>query len=311
MHHEIQVKNGQKYHYIAENIRIGKEKWKKVRIYIGKGNLSKKDVKNLIHGRKRKLEEMVRGVRNDYDPLYSLLSESQIKKLTAIKNKYQESMKGIDGSLWQNQYEAFVTEFTYDTNAIEGSSLTLSETGLILFDKVVPEGRTIKEVREAENHKDAFDFMLAHKEDITKRFILTLHKKLMHNILWKHSGTFRDVQVAIRGADFLPPPPKEVGKEFKKLMRWYGSNKKKYNPVIVAAYVHFVFESIHPFRDGNGRAGRLLMNFILRKNGYPMIDIKNKERGHYYESLQAAHSGNLKPLVEIIARHVIERKIWI
>lgn len=312
MHHEIQVKNKQKYHYLSENIRIGKNKWKKIRVYIGKGELSKKEVNELISKNKEKLETKVNQIKRKHDPLLSLLNEKEMNELGKLRNSYQKSMKKIDKMVWQNYYEAFVTEFTYDTNAIEGSSVTLQETALILFDGIVPEGKTIKEIREVENHKQAFDFMLNHKGDLTKRFVLKLHKKLMHNILWKHAGKFRDVQVLIRGANFVPPPPKKVENEFKNLMRWYGSNKKKYNPVVVAAYFHFVFESIHPFRDGNGRAGRLLMNFILNKNGFPMIDIKNTNRMEYYKSLQEAQENtNLKPLVDLIVNYLKESKIWI
>lgn len=312
MHHEIQVKNGEKYHYLSENIRIGKNKWKKIRVYIGKGELPKAKLSALISKNEQSLKSKVNEARRLYDPLLSLLTGQQIKKLEMAKKRYQKSIKRTDKLVWKKHYEWFVTEFTYDTNAIEGSSVTLQETGLILFDKIVPEGRTIKEIREVENHRDAFDFMLNYKGDITKRFVLQLHKKLMHNILWKYAGRFRDVQIAIRGADFTPPPPYKVDREFKNLMKWYGPNKKKYHPVIIAAFFHSVFESIHPFRDGNGRAGRLLLNFILKKNGYPMIDIKNKDRMKYYNCLGAAQkSGDLKPLVYLISKYMTETKISI
>jgi Fic family protein len=211
-------------------------------------------------------------------------------------------------SQYENYYENFVTEFTYDTNAIEGSTVTLQETGLILFDKIVPEGRSIREINEVQNHKDAFDYMLRYNGDINKNFVLKLHKLLMHNILWKYAGKFRDVQVYVRGAGFMPPPPEDVEKQFKHLMLWYRSNKRKYNPVVVAAYFHHVFESIHPFRDGNGRVGRLLLNFILRKNSLPMINIKYRERGKYYEALEAGNAGNLKPVANLIIKRIEDSK---
>jgi Fic family protein len=312
MHHEIQVKKGEKYHYLSENIRIGKNKWKKIRIYLGKGGMSGARLNALISVNKKRLKAGVNEARKLHDPLLSLLTGQEIEKLEKARKRHRKSKAKIGRSVWQKYYEWFVTEFTYDTNAIEGSSVTLQETGLILFDKIVPEGRTIREIREVENHRGAFDFMLNRREDITKRFILQLHKKLMHNILWKHAGRFRDIQVLIRGADFMPPPPESVEKEFKHLMKWYGSNKKKYHPVVVAAFFHSAFESVHPFRDGNGRTGRLLLNFILKKWGYPMIDIKNKDKMKYYSSLKAAEkSGDLKPLVELISKYITESKISI
>ncbi|MBL7206515.1 MAG: Fic family protein [Candidatus Aenigmarchaeota archaeon] len=311
MYHEIQIKNGEKYHYLTENFRIN-DKWKKIRIYLGKGNIKRKKFEKLISEKKVELELKLDKEKKLNDPLLSFLTEQEIKKIEKMKKHYQKSMKNIDKQLWKNYYESFITEFTYDTNAIEGSSVTLQETGLILFDRVVPEGKTIKEIKEVENHKEAFDFMIKHEEGITKRFVLQIHKKLMHNILWDYAGKFRDVQVIIRGSDFLPPPPAKVESDFKTLMRWYGSNKKKYHPVIIAAYFHSAFESVHPFRDGNGRTGRLLLNFILKKNGYPMIDIKNKDRMKYYNSLKSAEkNGDLRPLVNLIVNYLLESKIWI
>ena len=312
MHHEIQIKNKVKYHYLSENIRIGKNKWKKIRLYMGKGNLPEHEISRTISKIKKQLIAKVEEARKLYDPLLSLLTKKEIIELEKIKHVYQKSKQKIPKSVWQNYYESFITEFTYDTNAIEGSSVTLQETGLILFDKIVPEGRTITEVREVENHKDTFDFMLNYNGGITKRFVLQLHKKLMHNILWKYAGKFRDVQVAIRGVDFLPPPPEEVEGEFKTLMKWHGVNKDKYHPVVIAAYFHAAFESIHPFRDGNGRTGRLLLNFILHKRGFPMIDIKNKDRMEYYNSLEEAQkNGNLKPLAKLIAGYIKENEMSI
>ena len=312
MHHEIQIKNKVKYHYLSENIRLTGNKWKKLRVYIGKGGLSKRELNSLISRNKKILVAKVNEARKLYDPLFSILTEDQISKLEKIKHEYQKSKQKIPKSVWENYYESFITEFTYDTNAIEGSSVTLQETALILFDKIVPEGKTITEIREVENHKEAFDVMLNYSGDIIKRFVLQLHKKLMHNILWEYAGRFRDVQVAIRGADFLPPPPEKVESEFKTLMKWYGVNKNKYHPIVVATYFHAAFESVHPFRDGNGRTGRLLLNFILHKKRFPMINIKNKDKIKYYNSLEEAQkSGNIKPLVDLIVKYVTESEIWI
>lgn len=312
MHHEIQRKNKEEYNYLSENIRIGENRWKRVRVYIGKGKLSKKELKDLISKNEKKLQEKVDKIKKTYDSLLSLLTNRQVEDLEKIKKTYQKSIKKTDRNLWQKHYEAFVTKFTYNTNAIEGSSLDLMETGLILFENIAPEGKELWEIDWAKNHKDAFDYMISYKDNLARKFILTLHKKLMYNILWKYAGKFRDVQVAIRGVDFLPPPPEKIHDEFKTLMRWYGSNKNKYHPVVVAAYFHFVFESIHPFRDGNGRVGRLLLNFMLNKNGLPMIDIKNTNRIEYYKSLQEAQENkNFKPLVDIIVKYIKESKIWI
>lgn len=316
MYLEKQKKKSGLYFYIVENIRktsgrlknaSSSGRWEKVRIYLGK-NLSRKELERLMKSKKTELDKKAGKARKLSDPLFGLVSEEQKKKLEQIKESYLGNKQKVTGSVYENYYEHFVTEFTYDTNAIEGSTVTLQETALILFDKIVPEGKSLKEINEVQNHKDTFDFMLGYKGDVNRAFVLKLHKLLMHNILWKHSGRFRDVQVYVRGASFTPPPPREVEKQFKQLMLWYRSNKRRYHPVIVAAYFHHVFESIHPFRDGNGRVGRLLLDFTLRKNGFPMINIKNKEKAKYYDALEAGHKADLKPMVDLIIKYLEEVK---
>ena len=298
MHVEKQERGGKKYYYLVGTLRFG-EKWKKVRVYLGMG-LGEAVIKALAASKEKELENRLRETRKASDPLERLLSVEEIKQLEATRSAHKSSLKRIDKLQHQNYYEKFLTEFTYDTNAIEGSTLTLSDTAMILFDKTVPKGKNLREISEVQNHKDAFDFMLANKKDITKQFVLEIHRLLTHNILWKYAGAFRDVQVYVRGANFTPAKPEDVEPEFKKLMLWYRQNKKKYHPVIVAAYFHHVFESIHPFRDGNGRVGRLMLNFILRKNGFPMVDIKYRDRSDYYSALTSANDGDLKPLTDLI-----------
>ena len=304
MHIEKQKKTSGLYFYLAENIRKGKS-WERVRVYLGKG-LSKRELKHLMKSKKPDLIKKADEARRLSDPLFGLLSEEQKEKLENIRDSYLKNKQKVTGSVYKNYYEHFVTEFTYDTNAIEGSTVTLQETALILFDKIVPEGKSLREINEVQNHKDSFDYMLGYKGDINRAFVLKLHKLLTHNILWKYSGRFRDVQVYVRGASFTPPPHGDVEKQFKYLMLWYRSNKKKYHPVIVAAYFHHVFESIHPFRDGNGRVGRLLLNFILRKNKLPMVNIKYKERNKYYSALEAGNKGNIKPMTDLIVKYLEE-----
>lgn len=305
MHIERQIKKSGKYYYLAENIRFQNKRWKKIRVYLGK-NLDKKRLQMLRKRKKNEISQKIRKEKEAADPLLILISDEQLRKLKKIKELHKEKMNKTDKLQYQNYYENFVTEFTYDTNAIEGSTVTLQETAMILFEHIVPEGKSIREINEVQNHKEAFDYMLGYRDDLNKAFILGLHKLLMHNILWKYAGIFRDVQVYIRGADFMPARPEDVEREFKNLMLWYRSNKRKYHPVAVAAYAHHVFESIHPFRDGNGRVGRLILNFILRKNSFPMINIKYKNRSKYYEALQSANKGNLKPLSDIIIKYLIE-----
>jgi len=121
-------------------------------------------------------------------------------------------------------------------------------------------------------------------------------------------GKYRGLQVYLRGVEWLPPKPKDVSGEMTSLLSWYSKSKNKLHPLILAAYFHSAFETIHPFVDGNGRVGRLLINFILHKKEFPMLNIPNKIKHEYYSALEESrHSGNLKILVDFLFK-LLKRK---
>ncbi|MBU2496595.1 MAG: Fic family protein [Nanoarchaeota archaeon] len=284
---EVKVKGDKKYYYRVKSVREGK-KIKKERKYLGV-DLSKKELKVV---EKEADKELV--------VLSNILSNEEKKFLSEIKKEYSKEPK----TNLENRYEAFCSLFTYDSNAIEGNTLTLQETSHLLFDKIVP-AKSLREINEALNHKKAFDYLLNYKGDITKSFICKLHelvvKETLKSGLESQVGNYRDVQVYIRGVQWIPPKASEVSKEMKSLLSWYSRNKKKFHPIVIAAYFHSAFELIHPFVDGNGRVGRLLMNFILRKNKYPMINILNRIKKKYYTALgKAQEDGDLKPFVKLL-----------
>lgn len=306
VYHEEKTIGKRKFHYIAKTIRIG-GKMKKVRIYIGKDKKTEMQIKEQIEKYAPELEKKAKELLSSKDPLFGLLSKKEELLLERIRKKNQQKIKKMDALAWKNYYDWFLARFTYNTNAIEGSTLTLQDTSLILFESVVPKGKSTLEINEVQNHKQSFDHVIEYKGNLTKKFVLEIHRRLMHNILWDAAGNFRNVDVYIRGVDFVPPSHKEVEPEFRKLLAWHTNNKDKYNPVVLAAHFHSAFEAIHPFRDGNGRTGRLILNFMLRKNGFPMIDIKNQDKEKYYTALfEAQKKKNLKPLVGMIVDYLRE-----
>ncbi len=297
--------NKKKYYYLVKEIRLGKKK-KKFRTYLGKGEKTKKELKTLKEKKEKILDKKASTFLISKDYFYSLISPDTEEKLKKIKENYQSNLNKLLKK--DDYYEWFITKFTYDTNAIEGSTLSEIETGAILFEGMVPKSRSLREVHEAENHKNSFDYMLSYKEDIRTTFILKLHELLMHNIMPENAGKIRGVQVYVRGAKFMPPPPQEVDERLTKLLSWYKKNKNKYHPVIVAAYFHTEFEEIHPFVDGNGRIGRLLMNFILINKQFPPVNIKNTQKIEYYETLEKAHQGDLRGFVDLLTNYLLQTK---
>ncbi|MBI5148752.1 Fic family protein [Candidatus Pacearchaeota archaeon] len=293
---EIKDVKGKRYYYRVKSIRKD-GKVKKERIYLGK-NLKKEA---LSKAEKEADKELVL--------LSSLLSDEEIKILQKIKTQFSKEPE----QNFENRYENFCALFTYDSTAIEGNTLTLQETAMLLFENITPR-KSMREINETLNHKKAFDFILGYKWDITKQFILHLHEIVVQNTLRKdienQIGKYRDVQVYITGTKWIPPKPSELPNEIRKLLFWYSKNKDKLHPVILAAYFHVAFEGAHPFIDGNGRVGRLLMNFILYKNKYPMINIPNSIKHKYYDSLEEAHlNGNLKPFIEFLVYLLKNREI--
>ena len=239
-----------------------------------------------------------------------MLTDDELKFLDKIRKVYRKEPK----QTIENRYETFCALFTYNSNAVEGNTLTLQETSQLLFENILPR-KSLREVNEALNHKMAFDLLFEFKGDVTKKFICNLHKTVVKNTLKPelepYIGKYRTLRVYIRGVEWLPPKPNEVNKEMKSLLFWYSINKKKLHPLILTAYFHVGFESIHPFVDGNGRVGRLLMNFILHKNGYPMVNILNNEKYKYYDALEEARvRNNLRPFLEFLLDLLKSSKIY-
>jgi len=295
---------GRKYFYLVKNVRAAGA-WKKFTIYIGKGEISKKRLDELKKKYSKILDRKVANYLKLVDPLLSLLSRKQITELEKVKTAYRRTSKTMSATVRRRWYEWFLATFTYNTNAIEGSTVNLSETSMILFERLTPSGKTMREVQEVENHKKAFDYMIGYKGDVNKALVCKLHRLMTSGILEPaESGSFRKVQVFVRGAEVIPPKPEDVEKLFKELMLWYRENKKRYHPVVVAAHVHTAFEGIHPFVDYNGRTGRLLLNLMLMKHGFPPIAIAYRRRAEYYEAIQAEINGNLKPFVRLVHKYL-------
>jgi len=285
---EVRIVKGRKQYYRVYTYR------KKGKVVHSAKYLGSDLTKKLLKRREKKVDLLLR------HPLQSLLSNHEIALLDKIKKEHQRKHPAT----FENRYEAFTAEFTYDSTGIEGNTLTLPETAAVLFEGASPT-KSLREVYEVINHKKAFDYLLGYKGDVTKAFLCKLQKTVTENTLRpeakNQAGKYRTVPVFIRGGRITPPPASEVPKEMRSLLAWYGKNKKKLHPAIVATYFHAALEAIHPFVDGNGRAGRLALNLMLHKQGYPMITIQRTQKVRYWDILGKAQAdGNFRPLVELL-----------
>lgn len=262
------------YYYLVKNIREGTRAWRKKRKYCGTRKPSTNDIEEF-------------SAQQEY-VLTNYLSIEQQRAIEKIKKGYGAYVERLTEQDFIKFEDATITSFTYNTNAIEGSTLSLNETGIILQEKITPSGKELREVYGALNMKDAF-YYAKKMSDITEKNIKKLHSIVLRNILEVELGEYRTVPVRILGSMVRPPLPIDVEKEMKKLITWY-ENNKHIHPFELACILHIKFEKIHPFRDGNGRVGRLLMNYILIKNKLPLLDIKVVRKFEYYKTLEKAQT---------------------
>jgi len=257
----IQKKKGsKKYFYLQHSTRKGK------RVITREAYLGKEIPKNIEEIKEKLLKEAKK-------ELY--------KKLELIRENFQKEWKRTPETARQKEKEEIAVAFTYNTNAIEGSTITLEEVREITQDKISP-NKPLMDIKEAEAHYEVFLKILELKEKISNKLLLDWHKKIFGNTKQDIAGKFRDYLVRV--GSYLAPDWQDVQKLMNSLVKF--ANSSKQNPAELAARAHYRFERIHPFGDGNGRIGRLLMNYLLWKAEYPMLILEYKKRRSYYKALQ-------------------------
>ncbi len=282
---------------------------------IRKRNIGKKQYYYLEHSykenKKVKKEELYLGTEIPKDIekiktqfLNKIYQKKWFDKLNKIKKEFQKEFKSMPNLAKEKYIENFMVKFTYDSNKIEGSTITLKETAMLLEDGIVPKNKPIKDVKETESHKKAFYEMLKYKKDLSLNMVLHLHRTLFNETEPEIAGKIRKHGVGVAGSKTKFPIPAELEPLLREFFKWYNKNKDKMHPVELATLVHLKFVSIHPFTDGNGRISRLIMNFVLYKNGFPMLDIKYSNRSNYYTALERAQ---IKHVEMIFVQHIIKR----
>lgn len=233
-----------------------------------------------------------------------------LHKTMIQKWKLIDSMRPLSEDVLLNLRSVFRTEFTYNSNAIEGNSLTLRETQLVIEEGQTIRGKSLREIYEARNHPEAIEYVSAlaeEKRGLTEHDILTLHQMIMKDVMRRGEiGRYRKGEVRIRGAKHIPPPAYEVPRLMEEFVRTVNDNPDDYTTSELAAIVLHRFVYIHPFYDGNGRIARLLTNLILMKKRYFPIIIPKSDRSKYLKYLALADRQNYIPLVNFVAQYVIK-----
>ena len=231
-----------------------------------------------------------------------------LSRIDSIKEQLDQRRPLTTGEL-QRLQEEFLVEYTYNSNAIEGNTLTLQETALVL-EGITIDRKPLKDHLEAVGHKDAFLYvqdLVKEKAPFSGSIIKQIHTLVLMDRP-EDRGVYRRIPVKIMGAYPTPPEPVVVPEQMEKLVKEF--SKKKLHPIESAALFHLKFEGIHPFVDGNGRTGRLILNLFLMQNGYPPINVKFADRKRYYEAFDSYYRDNdAGAMVQLIAEYVEERLI--
>lgn len=237
--------------------------------------------------------------------------DAQLIKSLKIKKAQLDRLRPFPKSALVRLKEQIVVEWTFNSNAIEGSTLTLKETALILNEGLTISGKPLREHLEAVNHKEAIlllDKLVQKKCDLSEQIICDIHRIILKGINAEEAGAYRQHRVRILGALHIPPNPVKVPQLMKELMGWYRQGKKERNPVNLAALFHHKFVHIHPFIDGNGRCARLIMNLILMRYGYPPTVVLRVDRRKYYRVLLEADQGQFENYLNFMGR-AVERSL--
>lgn len=219
-----------------------------------------------------------------------------LDKLAITKEKLDD-LRPFPQGVMAKLKEYFDVEWTYNSNAIEGNTLTLGETKLVILEGITIGGKSVREHLEAINHKKAIDYLesiVQTTKEVSEELILAIHRLILREIDDENAGRYRDKKVHISGSRYVPPDPQIVPLRIEEFIK--NINTSKGHPVITAADAHYGLVTIHPFIDGNGRCGRLLMNLLLMREGYPPAIVPMSRREEYIKSLEKAQTiGDLDP----------------
>lgn len=250
-------------------------------------------------------------VREDIENSYKINKKTISKNLQSLLNEIDTMKKQLDSFREFDSFriaQALELEYTFESNRIEGNTLTLRETDLVINEGLTISGKSMREHLEAINHVEAIGYikqLMERNFPLNERELLAIHNLILRGIIPEDAGRYRRVQVMIKGSTHMPPQPFIVPKEMEDYFIWYDENRNKLHPIILAAEMHERLVTIHPFIDGNGRTSRLVMNLILLQSGYVIANIKGdyETRMRYYQSLENAQtSGNKEDFLVFIAQ---------
>jgi Fic family protein len=291
------------YYYLRASKRKGKKVIVKDLAYLGS---SIKDVKKNLDNLPKYKDQ----IRKTYRTINLFLeSDYYLEKAKGLKFKkdgfldlklieieacnlhFNKEFRKLDELTKKDILKNFVIEFAFNTTSIEGNTITLKEARNLLEEGFTPKNKTLREIYDLQNTEKVFFNLLEAKKEITHGLIINIHKELMERI--DNRLGYRKHDVRVLRSRFKASPVKYVKADMDLLLGWYKEYEDKLHPLVLATLFHHKFEKIHPFMDGNGRVGRMLLNYILMKKNHPPVIIRKKFRNDYLDCLGKADKGSL------------------
>ncbi|PIZ82914.1 hypothetical protein COX97_02505 [Candidatus Pacearchaeota archaeon CG_4_10_14_0_2_um_filter_05_32_18] len=297
------IVSGKPYYYLRASERKGKRIITKDIAYLGN---SIEDVKKSLERLSKYKKEIRKAYRNINLFLESNYYLEKVKyqklkrdeflgdkldEIESCKLHYLKIFNKKDEKTKQETLKNFVIEYTYNTASIEGNTINLEEARNLLQDGLTPKDKTLREIYDLQNSEKVFFEILNSKKELSHEFIINIRDKLIENIDLRKGYRTADIRVIRSNFDATPAP--YVKADMDVLLKWYEKNKDSLHPIVLATIFHHKFEKIHPFMDGNGRTGRMLLNYILIKNNYPPLIVHKKTRKEYLEALRSADKSSL------------------
>ena len=281
-----QKKENNTYYYLVENIQIAKGKRKQIRKYLGNKEPSETKKQVLIAEFEKEVEKENAKING-----FHYLTNDEIKDVDEINKEFWKNYNKQNPTVKEEFDQNFIMAFVFNSNSIEGSTLSPKEVELLLSENISP-NKPLEDVLEAKAAQKTLQFIKNYKENFDEKFLLKIHEMYFKDTKPYIAGKYKTHQNRVKGSSFEPTPPKYVITDIKNYFKEYKVLTKELHPLELAAWAHWKLVRIHPFQDGNGRCARIIMNFILNKNKYAMIDIKTKEKQQYFSSLEKCHYNN-------------------
>lgn len=301
---------GKEYAYLEEPVRIG-DTVRKVSKYLGSSkDLTKKKIEEAKDLFEKELLDKKTKLKIDFinrkiKKLEFPISIEEVKKIEEMNFKYKEIIKNLHPKNLDDLNKRFTANYVFESNALEGNSLTLKNVAEIVFEKRISKGKDLREIYDAQNSYNVFLILQKTRKKIDHDFIIKIHSLAMNKI--DDRLGYRKVPVILLGKPTAKPSkPENVYQDMNGLLGWYKKNKDKLYPLELAFKFHAKFEKIHPFCDGNGRVGRFLLNYILMRKSYFPIIIRQTIRNSYLKALEAADREKWIVLMRFALKHYKE-----